>query len=531
MFPRGMGSMASNDRDAHDNQHAHKLRTVLNIALSAALADGGGCAARRSIRARLLGSASGVALSVASVVVALGVCVPGAAQAQTTVNPVQTTTFTLNPTENPIIFGPTTNIDTSGTTTNAVDGNAGTAWSVTNNGTLLGGRTGVFFDEAGSSLTNSKSISGATSDGVQLFNGGTVVNQVGGTISGLQIGVNITKNGGAVTNAGTITAQASGSLGIFLGGGGTVNNQAGGTISGDSGIFIDTFAGTVTSAGTISGSGGPSVIFLGTGTNTLTLQTGSVLNGDANGSLDSGATNNLILEGQGAVSNIFREFHNLDVQASGTWVWNNNSTIGATTITSGTLAVDGTLGSPVTVNAGGALAGRGTVNGDVSVAGGGAVAPGAAVPFSNLTVTGNVTFSSGSIYRVNVNAGGQNDKLSVTGIASLQGTVNVLAQNGTYAPSTTYTILSADGGLSVSGDTFTSVNTNLAFLTPLLSSDANDLFLTLVTNGGGGGGDGGGGTGGGFGFATVAQTRNQAAVATSLDGGAVTNPLVIAILN
>lgn len=131
-----------------------------------------------------------------------------------------------------------------------------TAWTVTNNGTLLGGESGVFLGGAGSSLTNSKSISGASVYGVELFNGGTVVNQVGGTISGQQSGIAIINNAGTVTNAGIITAQSSGSNGIFLGEGGTVTNQAGGTISGDTGIFIDTFAGTVVNAGTISGSGG-----------------------------------------------------------------------------------------------------------------------------------------------------------------------------------------------------------------------------------------------------------------------------------
>ena len=35
----------------------------------------------------------------------------------------------------------------------------------------------------------------------------------------------------------------------------------------------------------------------------------------------------------------------------------------------------------------------------------------------------------------------------------------------------------------------------------------------------------------GFGFASVAQTRNQNAVATALDGGPVSNPLIIAVLN
>ena len=110
----------------------------------------------------------------------------------------------------------------------------GTAWTVTNDGTLRGGDNGVFLDRAGSSLTNSKSISGAGFSGVQLFNGGTVlIRWAGRSVVKLISGINITKNVGNVTNAGTITALS------FLFGRdlisaavGTVTNQAGGTISG-----------------------------------------------------------------------------------------------------------------------------------------------------------------------------------------------------------------------------------------------------------------------------------------------------------
>ena len=89
------------------------------------------------------------------------------------------------------------------------------------------------------------------------------------------------------------------------------------------------------------------------------------------------------------------------------------------------------------------------------------------------------------------------------------------------APSTQYTILTATGGLG--GTTFAGVlPTNLAFLTPSLTYDANNVSYAdaLVNSGGGSGGGGGGGGGGttGFGFATVAQTQNQSAVATALDG-------------
>ena len=115
-----------------------------------------------------------------------------------------------------------------------------------------------------------------------------------------------------------------------------------------------------------------------------------------------------------------------------------------------------------------------------------------------------------------------------------------------FAPSssTTYKILTTTNVNGLGGTTFSSVTTNLAFLTPSLSYTANDVTLTLATAAGGtgdpgggdpGGGATGGGTGGGrqhgFGFAKVAQTRNQRAVATALDRGPVSNPLIIAVLN
>ena len=71
--------------------------------------------------------------------------------------------------------------------------------------------------------------------------------------------------------------------------------------------------------------------------------------------------------------------------------------------------------------------------------------------------------------------------------------------------------------------TFDKVTSNLAFLKPTLSYDATDVFLTLdlLNNGGGGG----------LGFSSVAQTRNQIAVATALDASPVTDPLVKALFN
>ena len=57
--------------------------------------------------------------------------------------------------------------------------------------------------------------------------------------------------------------------------------------------------------------------------------------------------------------------------------------------------------------------------------------------------------------------------------------MQVLAQSGNYARQTRYTILTASGG--VDGE-FENVTSNLAFLTPLLSYDPNNVFLTLIHN-------------------------------------------------
>jgi outer membrane autotransporter protein len=356
-------------------------------------------------------------------------------------------------------------------------------------GRITGGSSAILADNVVVSNSGLIEVTGAAQDAIGALSKAAVHNLAGGTISA------------------TRSAIVAGSI--------DVTNDNGATITGGTAIAG---SGTVRNAGTISGSN-VSVQFNGAGTNTLILQTGSVLTGDAIG---GAGPNQLILQGNGSADNNFLNFNTLDVQADNAWIWNNTSTIGATTITSGTLAVDGGLTSPVSVNSGGTLAGRGTVTGDVTVASGGAVAPGAVAPFSTLSVAGNVAFQPGSLYRVNVNAAGQNDRLAVTGIATLAGgAVNVGTQNG-FAVGTPYTILTAAGGLG--GTTFGGVSAQgSVFITPTLSYDANDVFLTFnVANGGGGGN--------GFGFTGVAQTPNQIGVAGALDASTSTNPLVAAVL-
>ena len=150
-----------------------------------------------------------------------------------------------------------------------------------------------------------------------------------------------------------------------------------------------------------------------------------------------------------------------------------------TEVNSGTLSVDGTLISSVLVNSGATLTGNGTV-GSTTVSDGGTISPNGNDSYGTLTIDGDLVLASGSNYNVNVDANGGSDHIYATGRAALDGT-NLLsiAANGNWDVSSTYTILTADHGVN---GKFGSVSSNFAFLNPILSYDANDVYLSLGRN-------------------------------------------------
>jgi outer membrane autotransporter protein len=185
----------------------------------------------------------------------------------------------------------------------------------------------------------------------------------------------------------------------------------------------------------------------------------------------------------------------------------NGGFSGATTVQAGTLAVNGSLSqSVVSVDAGAKVGGNGTIGGLI-VHRNATAAPGNSI--GHLHVAGNVTFEAGSVYEVEADAAGNADRISATGSATLQGgAVSVLAGQGNYAANTRYTILSADGG--VSGQ-FASASSNLAFLTPTLSYQANAVDLTLTRND--------------VGFVDVSGSRNQRAAGAAVEALGAGNAL------
>jgi subtilase-type serine protease len=149
-------------------------------------------------------------------------------------------------------------------------------------------------------------------------------------------------------------------------------------------------------------------------------------------------------------------------------------------IADGALEIDGKLNGPMDIGREVVLAGVGQV-GSTNLYPTAVISPGNdGSPMGTLTVNGNLTFGQNTIYRVHADpASSASDRIHVTGVAYLDGTVAHVGPNGNYAPQTTYNILTADGGIQ---GRFTGASSAYAFLTPTLSYDTNNAFMTLTRN-------------------------------------------------
>ncbi|MEO8014304.1 MAG: autotransporter domain-containing protein, partial [Polaromonas sp.] len=275
--------------------------------------------------------------------------------------------------------------------------------------------------------------------------------------------------------------------------------------------------------GVISGSG--SVEQRGTGTTRLsgvnTYSGGtSVLNGTLAGSaasLGSGAIVNnaaLVIDqaSDTALDNVLSGSGRVTKTGAGALALGGNSAAfaGSTQVAAGTLAVNGSLGGSLTVGNGARLAGTGSV-GNTVVQSGAAIAPGGN-GIGTLNVAGNLTLAQGSVYQLNASSDGRSDQLRVSGVAALQGgSVSVLT-SGNFQPSTSYSILTANGG--VSGQ-FAGATTDMAFLQPFLTYSPQNVTLRLQRND--------------VSFQDIAQTPNQRAAAgavAALGTGPLYTPVV-----
>jgi autotransporter-associated beta strand protein len=172
----------------------------------------------------------------------------------------------------------------------------------------------------------------------------------------------------------------------------------------------DTLSGLVTiSAGTLQfGNGGPA---------------GSVSN--AVGIVDNA---NLVFDDNNTVSysNLISGYGGLVQFGSGTLILPNNETYyGNTTVSNGTLEVNGSLaaGGAVTVSTNGTLAGSGAVSGPVTD--NGTIAPGSPSTIGTLTVSANPALNGTILMKLNKSVSPSNDVLAVTGMLTYGGTLDL----------------------------------------------------------------------------------------------------------
>ncbi|MCP1469747.1 uncharacterized protein with beta-barrel porin domain [Sphingobium sp. OAS761] len=312
-----------------------------------------------------------------------------------------------------------------------------------------GNAAAVYFLDQPSSqtqVTNNGSLIADNTTAIQ-GRGAVVVNNMG-TISG---------------TTGIAVLGATGSQGTFI------SNQ--GTITGTGGVAIDMRAATTNMGYTI---------FAGSVTNGTVLG-GSGINRLSFGNTASGAdmTFDWSLINKGGAAQAGEQYFGFSVfdkigankliltGGGGTGSTGNFSLFGGTTVVNGDLS-----GTAFVVNGGARLEGTGTTGGLTMF---GTLSPGGDGAIGTLTVNGDLTFvaNSGSLFRVDI-GNGVNDRVNVTGTATLAGSVAAFA-TGVVLEQGTYTLLNAAGGVT---GTFAALSTN-PDSTARLTYDPNNVYLVL----------------------------------------------------
>ncbi|PZP55579.1 MAG: hypothetical protein DI586_06375 [Micavibrio aeruginosavorus] len=360
--------------------------------------------------------------------------------------------------------------------------------TIISTGTLVGTTTSLQGDISNDSVVAFNQTTNGTYAGDISGTGGFIKAGSGNvTLTGTN-----TYSGGTMVSAGTLTGTTDNLQGDIDNNAAVVFNQSiddiySGAMSG-LGTLTKTGAGNLTLSGMNTYSGG-TTISAGTLNGTTDSIQGDVINNAAL-SFDQAFNGTYagIISGTGSLTKT--GIGNLILSATNTYSGN-------TTVSDGRLSVNGTIAGTTTVASAGTLGGNGNFG---AIVANGRIAPGNSI--GTMNVTGPVTFNSGSIYEVEVNAAGNSDKLIATGAITINGgTVDVRAASGTYADTNVYNNIIE--GSSRTG-MFSGVTTDLMFLTPTLSYDATSVDLIMTRND--------------VEFNTVAADEVQAGVANAVQG-------------
>jgi fibronectin-binding autotransporter adhesin len=149
---------------------------------------------------------------------------------------------------------------------------------------------------------------------------------------------------------------------------------------------------------------------------------------------------------------------------------NTNTYTGATTVSAGTLLVNGSIGTnTLTVQANATLGGTGTIKGVVTIANGGTLAPGTSI--GTLTNSNNLVLGAGSTNTFEVDGSGPaNDQVVLGAGVTYGGALNIVP-SGTFTAGQTFTLFSGTGATNAGN-----------FSSPILGSPGAGLAFSF-TNG------------------------------------------------
>ena len=371
---------------------------------------------------------------------------------------------------------------------------------ITNTGTISAFSSGIFVTNAvvfgstsaGGGITNMGLISAGFTAAVLVHEVSTFTGNISnfGTLTaatGAAIKVtNVTTFAGLITNSGTLSAPIGIMIGTdvtFAAGGGIANT---GTITGTGGTAID--VSNASSAVTINQDGGliAGNILLSASADVLNV-TGGTINGNIVGAGSFDTVNFDLGAGSFTLANTFNltGVNTLNV-LSGTAILDGGAnTATGVSVTGGNLQI-GDAANPgalltstfVDVSAAGTLSGHGTVAGSVLIDAGGTLAPGGSI--GTLTINGSLVFLPGSTYQITLSP----TQHSLTNVVGAPGTVQISGgtvvltpQLGTYG-ATTFAILTSTGTLSGTFNPTVVQNGSVTLMTPGLSYDAHDVFVS-----------------------------------------------------
>ncbi|NEI71715.1 autotransporter domain-containing protein [Rhizobium lusitanum] len=397
---------------------------------------------------------------------------------------------------------------------------AGSHWSIDGDldvGSASGGTGSLAVSSEGTLTSQSASIgtsSGSSGAATVIGNGSTWNNQGNMTIGDAGNGTLDVIQGGSVHTASATIGDAAGSSGAVTvtGTGSTLAVDNGLTVGNAGDASLTVSGGSTLSAPSITiaaQAGSTASVNIGsalgqTATGAATLDVDAIHFGSGNGSLvfNFGGTPQTVktaIDGNGSL-----------YVASGdvTLTGNSSAFSGVTSVSGGSLIVDGTLGGSINLSGYGLLGGTGTV-GSTVVGAGATLSPGNN-GIGTLTIDGNLTTQGGSTILVESNDAGT-DRIDVTGTVSLNGGSLSLAGSG-LKPFTDYTILSASGGVSGSFDT---IRSNYAFVTPVLDYSSGTIDLTLARNS--------------TSFAAAGTSANQRSTARGIESLGASNTLYDAV--